>query len=587
MVHLKNTARNPNERGRGNSPPQEISVELEELLGINKETKIGHKPSGGINPNQRIVIMAAGKCKRWGNYLGIPKQLAEVNGEPIIKRTIRLLKERGVGDIWVTVREYGQYGDLGVNEHITSPNEVSIDRVWGAKELAPCIYLYGDVYYTEEAIDTILENKSEWQFFGRRVMKNIKNNREIYAIKANAFLIQKAGELRELHLSGKLSNSLGQHLHCYMIGIPINPRSRNFIFKTNEIADHHTDINDLTDDFDHPRDYRNFLKLFESSTKTTFLPASPIAPPVKTTKPIRPIRNAVQAARVKSGYRKTVPVKNYYTIDRLTYDVVNELLPKIPDVDLIVGIPRDGIIVAYLISIYRNIPFTDLDSYLDGRIYTPGIKHRKSGDLKANMKSILLVDDICASGSAMRDAKARIPESNVQVYAGVVYASSPAKKLREGLIDCYACELVGTRHYQWTHCDAFHLPGTMMDIDGILCPDWTGSDDAGLEYEEWLKTVPLKICPKNVGTLITWRREEHRGITENWLKSKGVTYGNLIMADRENWGSVGEYKAHYYKQSDARLFIESNSKQAKQIYELTRKPTICFLTNEAWGVGDD
>jgi len=41
-----------------------------------------------INPNQRIVIMAAGLCKRWKNYLGIPKQFAPVNGEPIIKRTI-------------------------------------------------------------------------------------------------------------------------------------------------------------------------------------------------------------------------------------------------------------------------------------------------------------------------------------------------------------------------------------------------------------------------------------------------------------------------------------------------------------------
>jgi orotate phosphoribosyltransferase len=127
----------------------------------------------------------------------------------------------------------------------------------------------------------------------------------------------------------------------------------------------------------------------------------------------------------------------------------------------------------------------------------------------------------------------------------------------------------------------------MMDIDGVLCPDWTGGDDTGTEYENWLRTVPLKIRPKNVGALITWRREEHRGITEAWLKSKGVTYSNLIMAERDKWPSVAEYKAYYYKSSDARLFIESNSKQAKRIYELSNKPVICFLTNEAYGVEND
>lgn len=543
----------------------------------------------------RIVIMAAGKCKRWGNYLGIPKQLAVVDGEPIIKRTVRLLREHGIDDIWVTVREYGQYGDLGVKEYITSPNEVSIDRVWGAKELSPCMFLYGDVYYTEEAINTILKDESDWRFFGRRFPNNIKNNREIYAIKANDWIIQKAEELRELHISGKLQNSLGQFLHCYVIGIPINPKTRNFIVKPGQLTEGFTDINDMTEDFDNPRDYRTFLKLLNGDkVKRTIAPERPITPlaglePVKQIRPIRPVKPIRKAAAkpVRTGYRKTAPVRNYYTIDRLSYDVINELLPKIPDVDLIVGIPRDGIIVAYLISIYRNIPFTDLDSYIAGRSYTPGIKHRASKDLEVDVRSILLVDDICASGSAMRDAKARLPESNVQVYAGVVYASRPEEKLREGIIDCYGCELIGTRHYQWTHCDAFHLPGTMMDIDGVLCPDWPGGDDSSPEYENWLQTVPLKICPKNVGTLITWRREEHRGITEAWLKSKGVTYGELIMAERDKWKSVAEYKAHYYKSSDARLFIESNSKQAKQIYELSNKPVVCFLTNEAYGVEND
>jgi len=52
-----------------------------------------------------FIIMADGDGKRWNNYLGIPKHLVEINGEPIIKRTVRLLKENGVNNIIITSRD--------------------------------------------------------------------------------------------------------------------------------------------------------------------------------------------------------------------------------------------------------------------------------------------------------------------------------------------------------------------------------------------------------------------------------------------------------------------------------------------------
>lgn len=512
-----------------------------------------------INPNQRVVIMAAGTCKRWNNYLSIPKQLAPIQGEPIIKRTIRLLKERGVTDIWVTVRHTRQYGELGVKEYINlEHNQYSIDRLYGARELAPAIYLYGDVYYTETAIDTILTDSNDLRFFGRRHAGVIKNNREIYAIKANDFVIQKAAELREMHANHKVLNSLGGHLLFHCLGIPVNHRTRDHVASDEQLTPMFTDIDDETTDFDYPKEYVQFLRLFSES-----VPAQ-----IKTIAP---------------KYIKTKPVRNYYTIDRLTHDLIHEFLPKMPDVDLIVGIPRDGMLIAYLISIYRNIPFTDLDSFISGHIYQPGIKHRKE---QVEIKRVLVVDDICASGNAMKDAKSKIPANNYQIYYGAVYVSKPEEKLQAGIIDCYGCELIGPRHYQWTHCDAVHLPGTMMDIDGILCPDWTGRDDSGQSYTNWIQSVPLKIKPQNIGTLITWRREEHRAITEAWLSKHGITYGQLVMCNRTKWANAAEYKAHYYNESDSRLFIESSSKQAEKIYQLTKRPVVAFDTNESWGLDE-
>ena len=375
----------------------------------------------------RCVIMAAGRCVRWNNFMGIPKQLAQIDGEPIIKRTIRLLKERGVDDIYVTVRSYGQYGDLDVKEYISSPNEISIDRIYGARTLSPAIYLYGDVYYTEQAMDIILADNNDCRFFGRLQPGKIKSNREIFAIKSNDFIIQKATELRQMQLDGIIRNSLGGHLLYHCLGIKPNPRAKEiFCPSVNMITDYFTEINDLTDDFDKPADYIKFLKVtgrvrppivsrpVHPIRKPRQIPNQPPEVPTPTIVKTRAEMKPVAKLKTKSGYVKTPPIRTYFTIDRLAYDVIHNLLPKIPDVDLVVGIPRDGIIVAYLISIYRNIPFTDLDSYIEGRLYTPGIKHRRSVDLESNVKRILLVDDIFASGSAMRDAKKRLPESNVQ-----------------------------------------------------------------------------------------------------------------------------------------------------------------------------
>jgi choline kinase len=503
-----------------------------------------------VNPNQRVVIMAAGMCTRWKNYLGVPKQLAPVNGEAIINRTIRLLKERGITDIYVTVRTPNQYGDLGVKEYINfEQNQFNIDRLYGARELSPCVYLYGDCYYTERAMDIILSDTNDYRFFGRRKPGIIKSNREIYAIKANDFVVEKARELREMHAEHKVINSLGGHLLIHCLGIPVNPRTRDHTAKPDELTPIFTDIDDETTDIDMPHEYRKLKQLVE-----------------------------------RQPVLKTRPIKTYYDLARMNYDLIHEFLELIPpDIDLVIGIPRDGIMIAYLISIYRNIPMTDLTSFCEGIIYKPGIKHRVG---KNEVKKILLVDDICASGKAMRDAKSQIePHLNgYQLYCAALYTAHPQEKIRSGLVDFYGPELVGPRAYEWTHGDAVYLPNTYMDIDGVLCPDWNSGDDSSQDYVTWLKTVPLRLRPKDIGTLITWRREEHRSITMDWLAKNRITYRELIMCDRSKWKNAAEFKAHYYGKSDARLMIESSAKQAEIINKLTNKPTVCFGTNETWGL---
>lgn len=50
------------------------------------------------------IIICAGDATRWGNYLGVPKHLIEIEGERLLDRTVRLLRERGITDIFIVVK---------------------------------------------------------------------------------------------------------------------------------------------------------------------------------------------------------------------------------------------------------------------------------------------------------------------------------------------------------------------------------------------------------------------------------------------------------------------------------------------------
>ena len=63
---------------------------------------------------------------------------------------------------------------------------------------------------------------------------------------------------------------------------------------------------------------------------------------------------------------------NFRTYEDLSRIISNNLY-KIPsDVDLVVGIPRSGLMVATMISLYLNLPLTDVDNFLEGKLISTG-----------------------------------------------------------------------------------------------------------------------------------------------------------------------------------------------------------------------
>lgn len=128
------------------------------------------------------------------NSFKTPRQLSVVNGEPIIKRTIRLLKENGVKDIIITSHDK-RFDDLGVERYEPKFNDWDYNKKTGYWISAfpiellnePVCFLFGDVYYSENAIKIIVEAEAKKNLFfctyNNQNKKYIKHHDEPLAYK--------------------------------------------------------------------------------------------------------------------------------------------------------------------------------------------------------------------------------------------------------------------------------------------------------------------------------------------------------------------------------------------------------------------
>lgn len=273
----------------------------------------------------------------------------------------------------------------------------------------------------------------------------------------------------------------------------------------------------------------------------------------------------------------------YVTIAELS-DMIRQNLWKIPhDIDLVVGIPRSGLMVANIIALYLNKRLSDLDSFIEGRIFACG-ENRVSMVSTDQVKRVLVVDDSVHSGTALNKAKRKI--SHLTEIYSFFYFSPIVTTTGKQSVDAYSETIDDERIFEW---NLFHHPqinNSCLDLDGVLCKDPIIDDD-GEQYKNFILTTPPLFLPTTtIDTIITCRLEKYRSLTEEWLRQHNIQYNNLIMLNlptresRLSWGKHGEYKGDYYKNSSNNLFIESSSVQAQIIASISRKPVICIESNK-------
>lgn len=271
----------------------------------------------------------------------------------------------------------------------------------------------------------------------------------------------------------------------------------------------------------------------------------------------------------------------YRSIEDLNSTIVTNLSRVPAGTDLIVGVPRSGLLAANLLALQMNLPFTDVEGFIAGRILQSGDRLKSQGKSFNDFKKVLVIEDSVWSGKSIREVKEKLaglyPEKKI-FYAAVFAGPEAIDK-----VDIYFQICPGPRIFEWNMMHHDLLEKCCVDIDGVLCKDPTEEEnDDGANYENFLSNVDTFFRPsKKIGYLVTNRLEKYRSQTEAWLAKNNIKYNHLIMLDlpskeaRQKANNYGGFKASVYLKFDGWLFIESSEWQARQIANISGKPVYC------------
>ncbi len=166
--------------------------------------------------NRRYVIMANGQGIRWNEYLGIPKHLISVGNETLLERIVRQVSKRDASAEIIISSSDPRCESPGAIRHSPLRNEIELDRFVPELLCDGICFLYGDTYYTDEAMDIIITTeRSTMTFFGT------KNS--LVAIKArdHAEFNVHLSNVRTAYTSGSISLCKGWQVFRSYMGLPL------------------------------------------------------------------------------------------------------------------------------------------------------------------------------------------------------------------------------------------------------------------------------------------------------------------------------------------------------------------------------
>lgn len=252
---------------------------------------------------------------------------------------------------------------------------------------------------------------------------------------------------------------------------------------------------------------------------------------------------------------------------------------KIPNnFDAIVGIPRNGLLIANVLASAMGKPLSTPDSFVQNQVW-----YSKDGVLPKKYHRILLVEDAIDLGRALEKAEEQLHayDKDIEIKKASLFVSSRAKEK----VDYYYASLKGNSTiFEWNLLTATGpvFGKLAVDMDGVLCLDCPSEVDADDDsYGKWIENVePFLIPAFHVDAIVTSRLEKYRPQTEKWLKANGVKYGQLIMLNlpdktQRTYSKIVEHKVNSVGLIKPNWFWESSLLEAKAINKHAKIPVLC------------
>ena len=207
----------------------------------------------------RWYILANGEAKRWNNYLGVEKPLISIDGETLLSRIVRILRENNQSDIVII----GKYEIVGAKNYIpaflNTKHEMFKDIGELSYDVDSFVILNGDCYYTEAIVkDVINRTVEKWLHWCCQRPNKFTGKpwEEGYAHKITDvnWWTNKMTEYCDKVSKGEINHISDWCINRYLIGIDL------YIHQPELMKEFDIDWEDETDDFDFPVDYDRWMK---------------------------------------------------------------------------------------------------------------------------------------------------------------------------------------------------------------------------------------------------------------------------------------------------------------------------------------
>lgn len=264
---------------------------------------------------------------------------------------------------------------------------------------------------------------------------------------------------------------------------------------------------------------------------------------------------------------------NYKSYSDLVRDIKENISKINNDYELVVGIPRSGMIPAYIISSILNIDCIDLDSFIENKKLQKGETRKTRFDIEKahNAKKVLLVDDSLYSGNSIKNVLNKIPkELKTKINVCIIYSSSKKNQY----IDNYLVFLEAPKIFEWNIFNNSLICISFIDIKCFL-----GFKNHAVTAKDFIGNKTVISTNYMVDTIVNHLLSESEAI--DWLNSNNIKYKNLITLEKGHNKDVQiKNISNVFKNSEAKLYMVAQLNDAMQINSISAKSVYCVSENK-------